>query len=185
MPLVDETNLFVPKEEEVVEEAPVLFQLDEDVASIEVNEPVEIIAVTELSKEGEIRYTLEDSLEPEKEASSEPSSSSGEEGEENIVFETKTVPASPEEEVSEDEIDPMNSPISKLLIDRAAERKRKMKEFNYKFHHNQARIEDIEKQPAYKRMGIDLEEGPDKEGNLSRTTLSTDDNDDILSLIHI
>jgi cell division protein FtsZ len=178
MPLVDETDLFVPKEEEVVEEAPVLFQLDEDVAAIEVNEPIEIIAVTELSKEGEIRYTLEDNLDTEKTRDVKSTSNTVDE-EENIVFETKTVPAPAEEEVAEDEIDPMNSPISKLLIDRAAERKRKMKEFNYKFHHNQARIEDIEKQPAYKRMGIDLDENPDKEGNLSRTTLSTDDNDDI------
>ena len=73
----------------------------------------------------------------------------------------------------------MNSPISKLLVDRAAERKRKMKEFNYKFHNNQSRIEEIEKQPAYKRMGIDLDETPSKEGNLSRTTLNTEDGDDI------
>ena len=95
------------------------------------------------------------------------------------MFETRTIPALPEDEVADDEVDPMNSPISKLLIDRAADRKRKMKEFNYKFHHNQARIEDIEKQPAYKRMGIDLEETPDKEGTLSRTSLSADENDEI------
>ena len=73
----------------------------------------------------------------------------------------------------------MNSPISKLLIDRASERKRKMKEFNYKFRNNQSRIEEIEKQPAYKRMGIDLDETPKKDGNLSRTSLSTDDNDEV------
>ena len=101
--------------------------------------------------------------------------------EETIVFEKKTVaPEEVSEEQKEEEVDPMNSPISKLLVDRAAERKRKMKEFNYKFHHNQSRIEEIEKQPAYKRMGIDLDDKtPDKEGNLSRTTLSTDENEDI------
>ena len=54
-----------------------------------------------------------------------------------------------------------------------------MKEFNYKFHNNHTRIDDIEKEPAYKRMGIDLEETPNKEGGLSRTSLSTDENDDI------
>ena len=73
----------------------------------------------------------------------------------------------------------MNSPISKLLVERAAERKRKMKEFNYKFHNNQSRIDEIEKQPAYKRMGINLEDAPSKEGTLSRTTLNADDSDDI------
>ena len=54
-----------------------------------------------------------------------------------------------------------------------------MKEFNYKFKHNQSHIDDIEKQPAYKRMGIDLEDAPSKENGLSRTSLSTDDNDEI------
>ena len=164
-----------------IEEEPVLFNLNEDIAEIEVNEPIEIIPVTEFSKDGETRYSLEDYMEVEKnlvDASSD-GDDEEQEGEEIIVFETKTVEPAPEAELDEGEIDPLNSPISKLLVDRAAERKRKMKEFNYKFHHNQSRIEDIEKQPAYKRMGIDLEDAPAKDGNLSRTTLSTDGNDDI------
>ena len=137
--------------------------------------------MTEFSKDGETRYSLEDYMEVEKNLVNASSDGDDEEqeGEEIIVFETKTVEPAPEAELDEGEIDPLNSPISKLLVDRAAERKRKMKEFNYKFHHNQSRIEDIEKQPAYKRMGIDLEDAPAKDGNLSRTTLSTDGNDDI------
>lgn len=169
------------KKEEV--EAPVLFDLDEDIVDIEVKDAIEIIPVTELSTEGEKRYSLEDYMEVEESlASAKASESEGTQvEEETIVFEKKTVtPEEVSEEQKEEEVDPMNSPISKLLIDRAAERKRKMKEFNYKFHHNQSRIEEIEKQPAYKRMGIDLDDKtPDKEGNLSRTTLSTDDNEDI------
>lgn len=174
-----------PEEETKVvlelEEEPVLFTLDEETAGIEVKDPIEIIPVTEISKDGETRYSLEDYMEFEDSlvtASSEVDSED-QVGEETIIFETKTVAPSPEVAIAEDEVDPMNSPISKLLVDRAAERKRKMKEFNYKFHHNQSRIEDIEKQPAYKRMGIDLEDAPAKDGNLSRTTLSTDGNDDI------
>ena len=164
-----------------IEEEPVLFSLNEEIAEIEVHEPIEIIPVTEISKDGETRYSLEDYMEVEKNLVNASSDGNDEEqeGEEIIVFETKTVEPAPEAELDEGEIDPMNSPISKLLVDRAAERKRKMKEFNYKFHHNQSRIEDIEKQPAYKRMGIDLEDAPAKDGNLSRTTLSTDGNDDI------
>ncbi|GGG26082.1 cell division protein FtsZ [Dokdonia pacifica] len=169
------------KKEEV--EAPVLFDLDEDIVDIEVKDAIEIIPVTELSTEGEKRYSLEDYMEVEENlASAKVSETEGTQvEEETIVFEKKTVaPEEVSEEQKEEEVDPMNSPISKLLIDRAAERKRKMKEFNYKFHHNQSRIEEIEKQPAYKRMGIDLDDKtPDKEGNLSRTTLSTDDNEDI------
>ena len=172
------------KQDNVVVEsdkAPVLFDLDEDLEKIEVKEPIEIIPVTSISKEGETRYSLEDYMELEDNLTTakQDADSDDDLGEETIVFETKTVAPQADEDIDDEEVDPMNSPISKLLVDRAAERKRKMKEFNYKFHHNQSRIEDIEKQPAYKRMGIDLEETPDKDGNLSRTTLSTDDNDDI------
>ncbi len=163
------------------ESAPKLFDLDDSTASIEVNEPIEIIPVTEHTSNGETRYSLEDYMELEETLSS----ASGikeevQEEEETIVFETKTVaPEQQEDQEPEAEVDPMNSPISKLLIDRASERKRKMKEFNYKFRNNQSRIEEIEKQPAYKRMGIDLDETPKKDGNLSRTSLSTDDNDEV------
>ena len=82
-----------------------------------------------------------------------------------------------EEEVRE-EIDPMNSPISELLKERADERRRKMKDFNYKF--NTAKIDDIEKEPAYKRQGVNLEESQhSSETKASRTSVATDDNDDI------
>ncbi|WP_299212465.1 cell division protein FtsZ [uncultured Dokdonia sp.] len=185
LPMYEEEEEKVPVKKEEVTEAPVLFELNEELAEIEVKDPIEIIPVTELSTDGEKRYSLEDYMEVEESLSSAKASNDSENlqvEEETIVFEKKTI--APEETTSEDmkedEIDPMNSPISKLLVDRAAERKRKMKEFNYKFHHNQSRIEEIEKQPAYKRMGIDLDEKtPGKEGNLSRTTLSTDDNEDI------
>ncbi len=180
LPTQVEEEVLVEKEE-IVEE-PVLFELNEELADIEVKDPIEIIPVTEVSTEGETRYSLEDYMEVEETLSTAKASDTDaiKVEEETIVFETKTVDAELAEESKEEEVDPMNSPISKLLIDRAAERKRKMKEFNYKFHHNQSRIEEIEKEPAYKRMGIDLDEKtPEKEGSLSRTTLSTDDNEDI------
>lgn len=170
------TEAAVQEEEE---EKPVLYSLDDETAAIEVNEPIEIIPVTEHTNEGETRYSLEDYVELENTLANASIDNAGNEEEETIVFETKTVAPKEVEDIPADEVDPMNSPISKLLIDRASERKRKMKEFNYKFRNNQSRIEDIEKQPAYKRMGIDLEDTPAKEGNLSRTSLSTDNNDEI------
>jgi cell division protein FtsZ len=39
-------------------------------------------------------------------------------------------------------------------------------------------IDEIEKQPAYKRQGVNLEEGS-REGKVSRTSLSEDSNDEI------
>ena len=54
-----------------------------------------------------------------------------------------------------------------------------MKEFNYKFRNSASKIDDIEKQPAYKRMGIELSDDSTNKSNISRTTLHTDDDNDI------
>ena len=91
----------------------------------------------------------------------------------------KVVESQVKEEEPVEEIDPMNSPISDLLKERAEERRRKMKDFNYKF--NSAKIDDIEKIPAYKRQGVDLDEAQhsSQDTSISGTSLSTDDNDDI------
>ena len=78
-----------------------------------------------------------------------------------------------------DEIDPMHSPITDMLKERAEERRRKMKDFNYKF--NSAKIDDIEKIPAYKRQGVNLDDvkHSSEDTEISGTSISTDDNDDI------
>jgi len=75
-------------------------------------------------------------------------------------------------------IDPINQPISEALRSRVSERRAHMKEFNYKFKNTNSNIDEIEKQPAYKRAGINIED-VSNETNLSRTTLSTDNNDDL------
>lgn len=54
-----------------------------------------------------------------------------------------------------------------------------MKEFNYKFRNNISRIEEIEKQPAYKRQGVDLDSSRPGEQKMSRTTLNSGDEDEI------
>jgi cell division protein FtsZ len=76
------------------------------------------------------------------------------------------------------DVDPMNTPISELLKSRADERRKKMKNFNHKF--NSSKIEDIEKIPAYKRQGLELDDRLHSSDNtISRTSLGVDDNDDI------
>ena len=83
-----------------------------------------------------------------------------------------------ESTISEEDLDPTNCSISDILKERAEERRQKMKQFNYKF--NTAKIDDIEKVPAYKRQGLNLDEAQhSSETNVSRTSLGVDDNDDI------
>jgi cell division protein FtsZ len=98
--------------------------------------------------------------------------------EEEIVFEKKVIEAKAEKPIAKEDIDPINSPISELLKERADERRRKMKDFNYKF--NTSKIDEIEREPAYKRQGVNLEETHhSSETNASRMSIGTDDNDDI------
>ncbi len=156
-------------------EEKMFFSLDEDAKSIDVNEPIEIIAVTEVNEDGEKRYALDDF---ETFESSINTKTENTEVKEEIVFEKKVLPVKETEELKEDMIDPMNSPISELLIARADERRRKMKDFNYKF--NTAKIDEIEKEPAYKRQGVNLEDAQhSSETNASRMSIGTDENDDI------
>ncbi|MGS2725210.1 cell division protein FtsZ [Psychroserpens sp. BH13MA-6] len=167
-------------DEASVEEEKTIFSLEEsdDLKSMEVNEHVEIIPVTEANEEGEKRYALDDFMTYESAMNESAKVQTKQEVEEEIVFEKKTIETETHEEPTSDEIDPMNSPISDLLKERADERRRKMKDFNYKF--NTAKIDEIEKEPAYKRQGVNLEDAQhSSETNASRTSVTTDDNDDI------
>ncbi|MCA0132458.1 cell division protein FtsZ [Winogradskyella alexanderae] len=162
-------------EEPDAHEETMFFSLDDEVKDMDVNEPVEIISVTEVNEEGEKRYALDDF---ETYESSMNTNTKSPEVKEEVIFEKKILPIEEEVETAEEEIDPMNSPISELIKARADERRRKMKDFNYKF--NNAKIDEIEKEPAYKRQGVDLEDVQhSSENNTSRMSIGTDDNDEI------
>ncbi len=167
-------NVVEQKEED---EQPIVFDLSDDILDMEVNEPIEVVPVGEAIADGGRKYSLEDYMEEEKRLTDAKPTEVVEVVDETVAFEKKTVAPAPETETSE-EIDPMNQPISETLKARAAERREKMKEFNYKFRNSANKIDDIEKEPAYKRAGIDVDAKPEDSG-LSRTSLGTDSNDDI------
>lgn len=145
--------------------------------AIEVNDYVEVAPVTEVSSDGIKRYSLDDYQEVEDHFSNaKPSKPEVKEVvDEELNFEKKVVSEPEGEEISSED-DPFNSPISKILSDRTEERKRRMKEFNYKFKNSPSRIDEIEKEPAYKRMGVDLNE-PKIQTNISRTSVNTEDDE--------
>lgn len=144
---------------------------------IEVRDHIEIIPVSEYSNDGIKRYSLDDYQEMEDQlthAKPKKKERALEMEEEEIVFEKRTISQPVIEEAQPNEIDPINSPISQILRDRTEERKRKMKEFNYKFKNSPSHIDEIERQPAYKRMGVDLN-APKNDSNISRTSVNIDD----------
>jgi cell division protein FtsZ len=157
----------------------ITFDLHEEVKDLDVNDSIEIIPVLEYNKNGEKRYSLDDYMQLESKLTGAKSKAEEFEPkiiEDELIFEKRTV--SPKREVQpEEKLDPMETPIEELLRERADERRRKLKDFNYKFKTSAPSSYD-EKKPAYQRQGVNLNDNP-KESKISRTSLSDDSNDDI------
>ncbi|MCJ7467614.1 MAG: cell division protein FtsZ [Maribacter sp.] len=170
-------------QEEDERENVVTFTLDDEVKNMNVREHIEVIPVLEYNKEGETRYSLDDYMELENRLTGAKSKAEDFDPkiiEDELVFEKKVI-AVTESEASLGElkeIDPMDTPLEELLKQRADVRRKKLKDFNYKFQNSLNNIDEIEKEPAYKRQGVDLNDGP-RENRFSRTTLSEDSNDEI------
>lgn len=159
----------------------IMFDLNDDVKDMNVNDSVEIIPVLEYNNEGETRYSLDDYMQLENKLTGAKSKAEEFEPkiiEDELVFERKTVATEERVMHPEEQVDPMETPIEELLKERADERRRKLKDFNYKFKNSVNNIDEFEKQPAYKRQGVDLNDNP-REQKISRTSLSDDSNNDI------
>jgi len=171
----------LPFQAAVVPEEKIVFDLTPETRDIKVNEAVHVVPVTELNETGIVKYSLEEYMEVEKSLmDSKP------------VAVAPVAPAEPELDIqmkqvetpvqtsnfssAYEEVSPLEMSIEETLKHRADERRRKLKEFNYKFHN--ARIDEFEKEPAYKRSGIDISSNPINNSN-SRMSLGTDSNDDL------
>ena len=167
---------------EAVEETKIVFDLSESVNEIVVNEPVQFVPVTELNEGGIIKYSLEEYMELENDLlNSKPSAATIVEEpiaeELNITMKVETT-EKPSAIVSHfEDISPVEMTIEETLKHRADDRRKKLKEFNYKFHNNPSKIEEMEKEPAYKRLGVDLSNNTQVDTN-SRMSIGIDSNDD-------
>jgi len=153
---------------------------DVKVRDIEVNDYIELIPVNEVNENGETRYVLDDYivLEQTDQKYEDKNQPKEVEVDEEMTFTKVTVKERSVTSEPEETSDPFDSPISITLRERADERRQKMKAFNYKF--NTSKIEEIEKEPAYKRQGVNLnnlEHSSDVQS--SRTTIGLDDNDEV------
>lgn len=180
-PTVKEVEQKTPQAQAVVRETrveePVLFHFDQD---LEKEEETTRVTKEEVKDEEKIvKYSLEDYMEVERELmDSKPQTKHLNDIEEEFKFSIRTseehIPTAP---IVEEEATPVDMSIEELKK-RTEERRRKMKEFNYKFNNSNAYVNDLEKEPAYKRMGVDLEES-NTESNRSRLSLGVDSNNDL------
>ena len=162
-----------------VEENKVMFELTNETRDIKVNEAVQFVPVTELTDNGIIKYSLEEYMEEEPEFMAKPVAKTPEvvvPAELNITM--KQVETSVNTTVDFDAISPMEMTIEESLRMKADERRKKLKEFNYKFHNNVSKIDEYEKEPAYKRLGIDISNNQTNNTN-SRISVGTDSNNDL------
>ena len=197
------TNKTLQIETEVVEEPPVMqadllfdlplnsyqeikiddvdtrFELTSEMLDLEVNDAQEIIV--ERNEVPVKRHVLDDfDIQPTIGKSSSIVTEK-KETEEAFQFELKT--SISQSEINEiaatsEEVSPMSLTITELQK-RAEERRNKMKGFNYKFTDQMNKnIDEIERQPAYKRLGVSLDDTSSTISK-SKTSLATDENEDI------
>ena len=162
-----------------VEENKIMFELTNETRDIKVNEAVQFVPVTELTENGIIKYSLEEYMDPEPDFMAKPVAKTPEivvPAELNITM--KQVDTAVNTAVDFEAISPMEMTIEESLRMRADERRKKLKEFNYKFHNNVSKIDEYEKEPAYKRLGIDISNNQSNNTN-SRISVGTDSNNDL------
>ena len=142
---------------------------------------------TKADNEEETQYNLEDYMEVENKlinAKSKEEKDKLKIEEDKLIFKQKTINYNIENVDSGHrttrggaKIKPTDISEKLLKENMDEQRRRKLKEFNYKGY-NEKSIDDMENEPAYKRQGINLEEEA-KNTDISRTTLSRDGNNNI------
>ena len=162
-----------PKSEDTI------FQLTDETKNIFVNDPVQFVPMTELNESGVVKYSLEEYMDIEnKSANATPIAAVVEDPiAEELNITVKEVEMTSNHNPFAEEISPMEMTIEESARIIADERRRKLKEFNYKFHNNPSKVDEYEKEPAYKRSGVDLSTVQQNNSN-SRLSFGTDSNND-------
>ncbi|KAB1156687.1 cell division protein FtsZ [Flavobacterium luteum] len=175
LPLTREKTI----ETAAIDENKILFELTNETRNIVVNQAVEMVPMTELNEKGIIKYSLEEYMEVENDLlnSKQVEKNVSEPIAEELNFTMKKVEEVSNFSASYEEVSPIDMSIEDTLKLRADERRRKLKDFNYKFHNNPSRMDELEREPAYKRSGIDLS-NTQITNNASRTSIGTDSNND-------
>ena len=167
---------FVAPSAPVVEEK-IVFDLSNEAHNINVVQPIQFVPVTELTDNGIIKYSLEEYMEVENDFVQSKPQVKQEEVPAELNITMKQVVPIEVNEVAAESVSPMDMTIEETLRFRAEERRKKLKEFNYKFHNNVTKIDELEREPAYKRLGVDLTNQATSQN--SRISVSTDSNNDL------
>ena len=136
----------MPLKKQNIDSNKIIHELIEDINEIEVNNPIHIIPVTEVTATKANKSSFDDYV---------PKSN-----------DKATINVIDEKEIA---LNPLNSSIADGLSKRTEERKIKLKEFNYNFNKAKNLI-NMENEPAFKRAGInfdDVEKIKDSNGEIN------------------
>ena len=123
----------MPLKKQNIDSNKIIHELIEDINEIEVNNPIHIIPVTEVTATKANKSSFDDYV---------PKSN-----------DKATINVNDEKEIA---LNPLNSSIADGLSKRTEERKIKLKEFNYNFNKAKNLI-NMENEPAFKRAGINFD----------------------------
>ena len=189
-----ESDQFQEELEIETEEEFIINDLDEEVLDLEVVGSEEIAAEEENQFAFDFGLPISDSQEvssekivhtlseeEEEEVKEDPSLSEAIDFEFEVVEKLEETPVLETEEVltSPHDDSPFDKKIKETATKKNEERKEHLKKFNHAFKHSMSKIDEFEKQPAYKRMGLELEQPSSSESNESRLSVDNDKNDEI------
>ena len=189
-----ESDQFQEELEIETEEEFIINDLDEEVLDLEVVGSEEIAAEEENQFAFDFGLPISDSQEvssekivhnlseeEEEEVKEDPSLSEAIDFEFEVVEKLEETPVLETEEVltSPHDDSPFDMKIKETATKKNEERKEHLKKFNHAFKHSMSKIDEFEKQPAYKRMGLELEQPSSSESNESRLSVDNDKNDEI------
>ncbi|NVK05225.1 MAG: cell division protein FtsZ [Flavobacteriia bacterium] len=168
---VAEVEEDIPSQESYEE---VRFQLEEEPEmkkpEVSKDEPV-------LRSDNKVVHTLDDLRELEARLGTRSPKKEVEEEDESLKFEVRKA-EQPAASHATDERDPLDLPIEESLKRRNNARMERLKQFNYKFQNVQNNLMDGEKEPAYKRQGVEIDHSKQsQQSRMGGTSIGGDGSD--------
>jgi cell division protein FtsZ len=156
-----------------IEEKPVTFEFN-NTNNIKVNDAIELIPTTEVDDKGIIRFELEEYTELAENLMNAKPETPSKPIDEDLNFVVKSITENEDSKMDLLNFNPMEMSLEETMKIKAIERSNKFKQYNHSFS-NINNIDELEKQPAYKRLGIEFNQ-PQTENNASRTSVDNSGN---------
>lgn len=139
----------------IKEEEPVVFNFD-SINEIKVKDAIELIPTTEVDNKGVIRFELEEYTNLANEQNNAKPKVDSKPIDEELNFSLKSLSETEDKKADLISFNPMEMTLEETMKLKAIERSNKLKQYNHVFSNIDSNIDDLERQPAYKRIGVEF-----------------------------